>query len=101
VPQTFTRDFSEFLHVGPPDLSPLTLQWHTNGGILVSYQVTGDYLTNSTTASLYWAKGTNVADILSGTSTNSIYSTNIPCGFFGTATKLVPRALLQNPPTNA
>jgi phospholipase C len=81
------------------DLAATSLSWNTtNGGLDFAYTNQGGPSPCDTTAKLFWANGTNIANAFSNV---AIYTTNIPAGFTGQATNHLPESYFQFPPTNA
>ncbi|MBI3415315.1 MAG: hypothetical protein HY043_08350 [Verrucomicrobia bacterium] len=100
VPDLFFDDFSCDVFPANPDLIANSLSWDaTQGGVNFSYEAKGTALTNATTAKVFWANETNVANILSST---AIFTNGIPVGFTGASpTNHVPAANLLNAPPKA
>lgn len=83
----------------PADLKPTLVGWDTTlGGVRFAYTNQGGALTVSTTAKLFWANGTTMANILSST---PIFTHNIPVGFSGQSANIhIPGSLLHDGPTD-
>jgi uncharacterized repeat protein (TIGR03803 family) len=95
--------FSLTLSSDLPDLVATYLDWDTNegaGGLEFAYSLLGSSLTDDTDAKLFWAYGTNIADIISFT---PIYDELIPADFeVGTTNEVsVESSYLANPPSGA
>ena len=86
-----------------PDLVAVSLEWNTNEdeeGLDFAYSLQYLPLTNATEAALFWADGTNVANIISST---PIFEEPIPADFaFGaTADWSVDTSYFADPPSGA
>ncbi len=83
-----------------PDLVADSAKWNTNGGLDIAYSLEGGALTNATSVALYWADGTNTADIISS---EPIWEQPIPAEFApgSTAQATVPASAFANPPAGA
>ncbi len=83
----------------PLDLNATSLTWNTtDAGLDFSYANLGAPLPVNTTAKIFWANGTNIANAFTNL---PVYSTNIPAGFSGQATNHVVESSLNFPPANA
>jgi hypothetical protein len=82
-----------------PDLAALNLAWNAAvGGLDFAYSNAGTPLTNSTTATIVWASGPALNDIIPGP---AIYAATIPAGFSDQATLHLAESYFQSPPANA
>ena len=89
------------LDITLPDLLPASLALNQNSGSVdFSYTVQpGTFGISSTTAKLFWANGTSIANKISN---SAIFTQNIPAGFNGQSQIVsVPGSTFQSPPTNA
>lgn len=90
---------STFLLPPSYDLAASSLSWSTtNSGCDFSYTNLGSPLASSTTAKLFWANGTNIANAYTNV---PVFSTNIPAGFTGQAIVHVPESYFRSPWSNA
>jgi phospholipase C len=82
-----------------PDLAATSFTWDASlSEYDIAYTNTGAPLAQATTAKLFWAKGTNLADAF----TNSpIWSASILAGFAGQASAQVPESYFNFPVSNA
>jgi hypothetical protein len=79
------------------DLAIVSLGWNnTEGGLDFRYRVDGGVLPAATTAKMYWASGTSVADKISDT---PFFTQQIPAGFTGLSDIIrVTGSILKNAP---
>ena len=92
-----TNNNGTVFSISLPLIAASSLSWNADlSGWLVAFGYAADgSLATNTTAALYWADGTDISDVISD---DPLWTANIPAGFNGESTSLVPATALQNPP---
>ena len=90
-----------WVEASQPDLVATSLTWDAaQGGVDFQYEVRSNALPVATTAKLFWANGTNKADIVPGEPV--IFTQNIPGGASGISASIpAPPSLFESRPAGA